>query len=38
MPEHHYALGKPTGAIYLEARSRAELIEQMRAMFWPTDW
>lgn len=38
MPEHHYALGKPTGTIYAEARSRAELVEQMRTMSWPASW
>ncbi len=38
MPEHHYALGKPTGTIYAEARSRAELIDRMRAMDWPASW
>jgi len=38
MPEHYYALGKPTGTIYAEARSRDELIEQLRAMDWPAGW
>jgi hypothetical protein len=38
MPEHHYALGKPTGKIFAEAASRKELIEQMRAMSWPESW
>lgn len=38
MPESYYALGKPTGKIYAEARSRDELIDQMRAMKWPADW
>jgi hypothetical protein len=38
MPEHHYALGKPTGTIYAEGRTRAELIEQMRTMTWPASW
>jgi hypothetical protein len=38
MPEHYYALGKPTGAIHVEASSRAELAEKMKAMQWPSDW
>jgi hypothetical protein len=38
MPEHYYALGKPTGKIYAEARSRDELIDRMRAMDWPASW
>ena len=38
MPEHFYALGKPTGRIYAEAESRAELLEVMRTMSWPENW
>ena len=38
MPEHHYALGKPTGKIHAEAWSREELIEKMETMNWPRDW
>ncbi len=38
MPEHYYALGKPTGEIHLEASSRAELAEKMKTMKWPSDW
>jgi hypothetical protein len=38
MPEHFYALGKPTGKIFVEAATRAELIELMTKMTWPTDW
>ena len=38
MPEQYYELGKPTGEIYAEARSREELIEQMRTMDWPASW
>lgn len=38
MPEHFYALGKPTGEIYAEAGSRAELVELMRTMSWPEHW
>ena len=38
MPEHHYALGQPTGEIYAEAASARELIEVMRTMDWPHNW
>ncbi len=38
MPEHYYALGKPTGAIFLEAVSLPELLEAMRTMPWPATW
>jgi hypothetical protein len=38
MPEHYYALGKPTGQIYAEASTRAELVELIRTMSWPSDW
>jgi len=38
MPENHYALGKPTGTIHLEAKTRAELAEKMKTMKWPSDW
>jgi hypothetical protein len=38
MPEHYYALGKPTGTIFAEAATREELIEQMRTMSWPASW
>lgn len=38
MPEHYYALGKPTGEIHAEARSREALIEQLRTLDWPADW
>ena len=38
MPEHYYALGQPTGKIFAEAASRAELVELMTAMEWPADW
>jgi hypothetical protein len=38
MPEHYYALGKPTGKIFAEAATRAELLEVMRSMTWPADW
>ncbi len=38
MPEHHAALGKPTGEIYVEAKTRDELLERMKTMEWPKDW
>ena len=38
MPEQHYALGRPTGTIYADAASRAELVKIMRTMEWPESW
>jgi hypothetical protein len=38
MPEHYYALGKPTGEIFAEADTAGELIACLRAMSWPDDW
>lgn len=38
MPEHYYALGKPTGEIYVEAASIAELAIAMATMTWPAHW
>ena len=38
MPEHYYALGKPTGTIHCEAASRDELLERMKTMDWPPHW
>lgn len=38
MPEHYYALGKPTGTIYADAASRDELVAVMRTMEWPASW
>jgi hypothetical protein len=38
MPEHYYALGKPTGTIYAEADTRAELVQIMSTMTWPERW
>lgn len=38
MPEHHYALGKPTGTVHAEGQTREELIEKMRTMTWPASW
>jgi hypothetical protein len=38
MPEDHYALGKPTGKIFLEASSKKDFLAQMETMTWPEDW
>jgi hypothetical protein len=38
MPEHFYALGRPTGQIFAEAKSREELVEVIRTMTWPDNW
>jgi hypothetical protein len=38
MPEHHYALGKPAGQIWVEAATAALLLESMKTMTWPRDW
>jgi hypothetical protein len=38
MPEHYYALGRPTGEIFVEAESRAQLLALMRTMTWPEHW
>lgn len=38
MPEHHYALGKPTGRVFLEAPTRDALAEKIEAYQWPLDW
>lgn len=38
MPENHYALGKPTGTTYVEAKTREALAESMKTMTWPNDW
>jgi hypothetical protein len=38
MPEHYYALGRPTGKIYAEAASKAELVQIMSTMTWPENW
>jgi hypothetical protein len=38
MPEHHHALGKPTGRIYAEAAPRDELTDRARTMRWPETW
>jgi hypothetical protein len=38
MPEHYYALGRPTGTIFAEAASKAELVALMGSMTWPDHW
>ena len=38
MPEHYYALGRPTGAIHAEAPTRELLVVKMKAMCWPSHW
>lgn len=38
MPEHYYALGKPSGKIFAEAASRSELVQLMSTMTWPDTW
>ena len=38
MPEHYYALGKPTGKIFAEAATKPELVELMATMSWPDHW
>jgi hypothetical protein len=38
MPEHHYALGRPTGTVHLEAASREALIEALATFEWPARW
>ena len=38
MPEHFYALGRPTGQIFADAKTREELIEVIRTMSWPDNW
>ena len=38
MPEQHYALGKPTGRVFLEAPTRDALAEKLEAYQWPREW
>lgn len=38
MPENHYALGKPTGNIFAESKTRDGLVEIMKTMQWPKEW
>jgi len=37
-PEQHYDLGKPTGVIHVEAKTREALIATITAMDWPANW
>lgn len=37
-PEHHYALGKPTGRIFHEAPTRDALVALLEGLEWPRDW
>ncbi len=37
-PEQHYDLGKPTGIIHVEAKTREALIASITAMDWPPNW
>jgi hypothetical protein len=38
MPEQYYALGKPTGRIFIEAPTRDELAAKIEAYPWPREW
>ncbi len=38
MPEQHYALGKPTGRVFLEAPTREALAGKIEAYSWPPEW
>jgi hypothetical protein len=38
MPEQHYALGKPTGRVFVEAPTREALAAKLEAYPWPRDW
>jgi hypothetical protein len=38
MPEHHHALGKPTGPIHLEAPTLNALRLKLEAFAWPDPW
>ena len=37
-PEQHYALGKPTGRVFIEAETEAGLAEAIEAYPWPHEW
>ncbi len=37
-PEQHYDLGKPTGTIHIEAKTREAFIATIAAMEWPENW
>src|SRR5512134_191903 len=38
MPEQYYALGKPTGRVFIEAPTRDALAEKIEAYPWPREW
>jgi hypothetical protein len=38
MPEQHYALGKPTGRVFIEAPTRDALAAKIEAYSWPREW
>ena len=37
-PEQHYALGQPTGRVFIEAQTLAGLAEAIEAYSWPQEW
>jgi hypothetical protein len=37
-PEQHYALGKPTGRVFIEAPTRDALAEKIEAYQCPREW
>ncbi len=37
-PEQHYDLGRPTGTIHVEEKTRDGLIATITAMEWPANW
>lgn len=37
-PERHYALGKPTGRVFIEAWTREALVDAIEAYRWPDEW
>lgn len=38
MPEQYYALGRPTGRVFIEAPTRDALAEKIEAYRWPREW
>jgi hypothetical protein len=37
-PEHHYALGQPTGRIFYEAPTLEALAALLEGIEWPREW
>ena len=37
-PEHVEAMAKPTGKIFLEAKTRDALLAALESYDWPADW